>query len=286
MKKYLVTGGSGFIGSYIVEEIKKRGDRAIIYDNKADKRNDVTNLKRLIEVSKGCDGVFHLAAIPSVQYSIENPKETFNINYNGTLNVLEAMRVNKINSLVYSSSSAVYGDQDILPISEKSNLNFKSPYALQKYMGELLCNMYSNLYGIKTVSLRYFNVYGLGQSSQGAYASVIAKFLELNKSSQDLTITGDGEQTRDFVHVTDVARANLISMRNINKANGQVFNIGSGSRTSINTIAKIIGGNIKYIKARIEPKNSLADISKAKEILKWEPKVKFDKGLLKIIKSI
>lgn len=286
MKKYLVTGGSGFIGSYIVEEIKKRGDRAIIYDNKADKRNDVTNLKRLIEVSKGCDGVFHLAAIPSVQYSIENPKETFNINYNGTLNVLEAMRVNKINSLVYSSSSAVYGDQDILPISEKSNLNFKSPYALQKYMGELLCNMYSNLYGIKTVSLRYFNVYGLGQSSQGAYASVIAKFLELNKSSQDLTITGDGEQTRDFVHVTDVARANLISMRNINKANGQAFNIGSGSKISINTIAKIIGGNIKYIKARIEPKNSLADISKAKEILKWEPKVKFDKGLLKIIKSI
>ncbi len=286
MKKYLVTGGAGFIGRNIVDMLLKRGDKVIVYDISNNKDDNILDLKRLRNKMKGCGGVFHLAAIPSVEYSISNPSETFDINLKGTINVLEAMKLSGVNRLVYSSSSAIYGDQDNLPISESADKNYKSPYALQKYMGEMVAEMYNKLYGIKTISLRYFNVYGKGQSSVGAYASVIAKFLDLNTKGKSLTITGDGNQTRDFIHVEDVARANIISMEMIDKIIINSFNIGSGKSVSVNEIADIIGGERKYIESRIEPRNSMADISRAKKLLKWSPKVDFKKGLLNIIKSL
>lgn len=286
MSKYLVTGGAGFIGKYIVDLLVEQGNDVIVYDIAKDKRDDIMDLPRLTRKMKGCDGVFHLAAIPSVQYSITNPEETYQVNLKGTINVLEAMRISGVNNLVYSSSSAVYGDQDVLPINENADKNYKSPYALQKYIGELISKSYTELYGIKVISLRYFNVYGKGQSSEGAYASVIAKFIDLKMSGKPLTITGDGKQTRDFVHVTDVARANVISMKRINKIINDSFNIGSGESISVNEISNIIGGDRVYIDSRIEPKNSKADISKAIKILKWAPKVNFRKGLLNLIKSL
>lgn len=286
MKKYLVTGSSGFIGSYLVKELLRKGNVVITYDIKNKKSEDILNLKNLIRMSRGCDGIFHLAAIPSVQYSLENPEETFDVNLKGTINVLEAVRINKISRVVYSSSSAVYGDQEDFPINENAKCCPKSPYALQKYMGEAVCQMYSTLYNIKTVSLRYFNVYGDGQSSTGAYASVIAKFIKLKKEGKDLTITGDGKQTRDFIHVSDVVNANIKAMNLPFQISSDAFNIGSGIEISVNDIANIIGGKKIYIPSRQEPRKSQANIKKAKKHLDWGPKVIFEKGLLKIIKSI
>ncbi len=286
MKKYLVTGGAGFIGSYIVDALVKSGNEVIVYDIKNNVNDDVCKIENLIKASKGCDGIFHLAAIPSVQYSIENPKETFEVNFTGTVNVLEAARINKIPRVVYSSSSAVYGDQDILPITENAKCSPKSPYAMQKYLGESACTLYSELYGVETVSLRYFNVYGKGQSSAGAYASIVAKFIDLKSKAAPLTITGDGEQTRDFVHVKDVARANITAMSASSEISGSYFNIGSGIKTSVNEIANIFGGVKEYIPERIEPKNSCASIEKAKKYLKWHPEIAFNDGLIELINLV
>ena len=285
MKKYLVTGGSGFIGTYIVNELKKRGHRVIVYDLN-NNGGDICDFKKLLKMSKGCDGIFHLAAIASIPYSIENPEETFKVNFTGTLNVLEACRINKIKRVVFSSSSAVYGVQKVFPIKESDPCCPQNPYAIQKYMSEGICQMYSNLYGVETVCLRYFNVFGKGQSCQGAYAGVIPKFLLLKSKGESLTITGDGKQTRDFVHVTDVVSANLKAMFGPGSLSGQVFNIGSGIETSVNEIADIFGGEKRYVPARMEVKRSLSDSGKAKKILKWTPRVQFKKGLLKIIKSL
>ncbi len=279
MKKYLVTGGAGFIGSYIAKSLESQGHEVIIFDIRKNPKDNVRDLERLKKASEGCDGIFHLAAIASVQYSIDFPQETFAVNFEGTLNVLEAARVNKIRRVVYSSSSAVYGVQKTFPTKEIAECHPQSPYALQKHMSEALLAMYSNLFNVETVALRYFNVYGKGQSSTGAYASVIAKFLDLHKNKKTLTITGDGKQTRDFIHVSDVVKANILAMRAPSSVSGQSFNIGSGERISVNDVARIIGGPIKKIPARIEPKNSCADISKAKKVLKWSPKMPFARGL-------
>ena len=283
MKKYFVTGGAGFIGSYIVNALIDQGHSVFVYDLKSNKEDDIRNLDRLLRGSAGCDGIFHLAAIPSVQFSIENPKETFEVNFTGTLNVLEAARINKIKRVVYSSSSAVYGDQEIFPIKEDANCKPQSPYAVQKYMGEHLCKLYSDLYGVETISLRYFNVYGQGQSSTGAYASVIAKFLSLHSESKPLTITGSGNQTRDFIHVRDVVKANISAMESSTDLSCEYFNIGSGVQTSVNSVAKIFSDPIAYIEARHEPQNSCADISKAERKLGWTPKIDFKDGLGELI---
>lgn len=285
MKKYLVTGGAGFIGSYIVDALKKKGHKAIVYDI-IDGRSDVRDLPSLIKASKGCDGIFHLAAIASIPYSIEYPKETFDVNLNGTLHVLEAARINKIKRVVFSSSSAVYGEQKVFPIQETGPCCPQNPYALHKYMGEALCVMYSNLYKVETISLRYFNVYGKGQSSEGAYAGVIPRFLSFKEKKVPLIITGDGEQTRDFIHVSDVVYANIKAMQAPKALSGHAFNIGSGTETSVNTIASIFGGDKKYVPARMEVKRSLSNFTKARRLLRWSPKIVFQKGLLKTIKSL
>ncbi len=298
MEKVIVTGGAGFIGSHIVDLLIERGYEVHIVDNlssgKKENLNskavfhdiDIREYKKLLPVFKSAKYVFHEAAIPQVQYSIENPIETNDINVNGLLNVLEASRVNKIKKLIFASSSAIYGDQDRMPLVESMTANPISPYGAEKYIGEVYCKLYSEIYNLETVCLRYFNVYGKRQSYEGTYASVIAKFINLFKQGKPLTITGDGRQTRDFVHVSDVALANILAMESSIAWKGEAINIGGKESISVNDIALAIGGEIEYIDARIEPKNSQADISLARKILNWEPMINIYDGIKELKNDI
>ncbi len=289
--KIVVTGGAGFIGSHIVDALIEARHEVHIVDNmsagKPENVNpkatlhilDIRDKEKLIEVFKDAQHVFHEAAMPQVQYSIENPVETNEINVTGTLNVLEASRVNKVKRVIFASSSAIYGDQENLPIVESMLVNPLSPYGAQKYISEVYMKLYAQIYGLETVSLRYFNVYGIRQSASGAYASVIPKFIEFRKKNEPLQITGDGEQTRDFVNIKDVVSANILAMKAGGVGKGEVINIGGGNQYSVNKIAKIIGGEVAYIPPRIEPRKTEAGIAKAKEFLNWEPRVMLEEGI-------
>ena len=219
-----------------------------------------------------------------MQFSIENPIVTNLVNVGGLLNVLEACRINKVKRLIFASSAAIYGDQETLPLVETLEPKPLSPYALQKYIGEKYCELYSQIYNLETVCLRYFNVYGDRQSVNGAYPLVIAKFLELKKQNKPLQIVGDGENTRDYIHVSDIARANILAMKSEKVGKGDVLNIGSGERFSVNQIAKLIGGEIQYLPPRVEPKHIVADIKKAKELLGFEPTISLPDGILELMK--
>ncbi|MDP2788598.1 MAG: NAD-dependent epimerase/dehydratase family protein [bacterium] len=291
MQKVIVTGGAGFIGSHIADRLVADGYEVHIIDNlsigkkenvnpKAIFHNiDIRDYDKLLPVFKDAKYVFHEAAFPQVQYSIENPVETNEINVLGTLNVLEASRVNKVKRVIFASSSAVYGDQATLPITESMEASPLSPYGSQKYIGEVYMKLYAQIYGVETVSLRYFNVYGPRQSASGAYASVIPKFIEFRKKNEPLLVTGDGEQTRDFVNIKDIVSANILAMKGEGIGRGEVLNIGGSNQYSINYIAKLIGGLVSYIPSRIEPRNTQAGISKAKEFLNWEPCVILEEGI-------
>ena len=293
--KVVVTGGAGFIGSHVAKKLIEAGYDVSIIDNllagKVENLHpkakffklDIRNLKNIEPIFKDAKYVFHFAAIPSVQFSIENPQETNDVNIGGTLNVLTAAKNAGVKRVVYSASSSVYGDAKILPITENESAKPKSPYALQKYVGELYCKMFSEIYGLETVCPRYFNVYGDGQPSTGAYASVIAKFLSLKKENKPLTIVGDGNQTRDFVNVDDVAEANILAATSTRVGKGESINIGTGKKYSVKEIAKIIGGETASLPERIEPKDSLADISLAKFLLDWKPKIDLEKGLEELL---
>ncbi len=290
-KKVLVTGGAGFIGSNLVAELQRLGAQVIVVDNLSagDKRRlpagvefqqlDIRDLASLKPAFVGVDYVFHLAALPRVQFSIENPIETSEVNVMGTLNVLEASRLAHVKRVVYSASSSAYGNQAVMPLVEEMTPAPLSPYGLQKLIGEEYCQVWNKVYDLPTVCLRYFNVYGPGQSAEGAYALVIAKFLLQKQNGQSLTITGDGGQTRDFTHVSDVVRANLAAATSSLVGQGEVINIGAGNNQSIKRIAELIGGQIEYVPARLEPKNTLADIRKAKKLLAWEPQVSIEQGI-------
>ena len=182
--------------------------------------------------------------------------------------------------VVYAASSSAYGDQATLPLSEDLPAQPKSPYGLQKYIGELSCRLWSDVYGLSTVSLRYFNVYGPKFDPDGAYALVIGKFLKQKKEGTPLTITGDGTQTRDYTHVHDVVRANLLAAESPNVGKGEVVNIGAGRNVSVNDLAALIGGPSVHIAARLEPHDTLADNRKAKELLGWEPRVRLEDGIM------
>jgi len=291
MNKIIVTGGAGFIGSHIVDALISEGYEVHIVDNlSAGKKEnvnpkavlhviDIRDKEKLIPIFKDAKYVFHEAAFPQVQYSIENPVETNEINVVGTLNVLEASRLNGVKKVIFASSSAIYGDQEILPIVEEMEANPLSPYGAQKYIGEIYMKLYAQIYNVETVCLRYFNVYGPRQSANGAYASVIPKFIEFRKNNEALKITGDGEQTRDFVNVKDVVSANILAMKSEKVGKGEVVNIGGYNQYSINYIASLVGGEISYVPKRIEPRNTQAGISKAKEFLNWEPCVKLEGGI-------
>lgn len=295
MNKVIVTGGAGFIGSHIVDSLIDEGYEVHIVDDMSAGKEDNINPKAILHkvdirnqydlniIFQNTKYVFHEAALPRVQYSIENPVETNEVNVNGLLNVLEASRINKVKRLIFASSSAIYGDPDILPTHEDLKINPLSPYALHKYIGEVYLKLYSKIYNLETVCLRYFNVYGPRFDPDGAYPLVIGYFLKLQKQGKPLSITGDGNQTRDFVHVKDVARANLLAMKSDNVGNGEVINIGAGFRFSINKVAELIGGQVEYVSPRVEPHDTEADIKKAKELLGWSPSISLEEGIKELI---
>ncbi len=283
MAKCLVTGGAGFIGSNLVDKLVERGDEVIIIDNlstgKKENINakarfeqaDIRELKTIQPLFAGVDYVFHLAAFARVQPSIEDPVTANDINLNGTLNVLTAARDAKVKKLVYSASSSAYGDQREMPLREDMPAHPLSPYGLQKYVGELYCRLFSEIYGLPTVSLRYFNVYGSRQLLEGAYCLVMGIFVRQRLNNEAMTITNDGKQRRDFTSVVDAVRANIMAAESGSVGKGEVINIGRGKNYSVNELAEMIGGPTEFIGSRIEPFETLADNSLANELLGWEP---------------
>lgn len=291
MLKILVTGGAGFIGSNLVDELIGEGNEVIIIDNlSAGKKEninsqakfhqvDIRDLDKIKPLFKGVDYVFHLAALISIQFSIDNPSESHDVNLNGTINVLISAREAKVKRVIYSASSSAYGLQDKLPWQENMTPKVLSPYSVQKYVGELYCRSFNLVYGLETVSLRYFNVYGKRQRLEGAYAPVMGIFIRQRLAGEPMTIYGDGEQTRDFTSVVDVVRANILATESKKVGKGEVINIGRGKNYSVNELAKMVGDPVKNLPSRIEVKNSLADNSLAKELLGWEPTVNLPEWL-------
>lgn len=304
MRTYLVTGGAGFIGSHIAEELVKRGYSVRIVDNfLTGKREnlvsfqdkvelidgDVRDLSICREAVKGVDFVLHQAALPSVPRSIEDPFLTNEINVNGTLNILIASRKAKVKKFVFASSSSVYGDDSHLPKKEGIEGTPLSPYALSKLMGEKYCQIFSTLYGLSTICLRYFNIFGPRQDPFSQYAAVIPNFINHILKRKRCTIFGDGEQSRDFTYVSNVVEANLIASE-AQETSGEVFNLGCGSRTTVRFLAEkineIANSNISPFYGKPRPgdiKHSYADISKARKLLKYQPVVSFEEGLERTI---
>ena len=290
-KKCIVTGGAGFIGSNLVDRLVKDGHEVHIIDDLSTgsqynlnpqarfhrKDLSVSNYNDLFE---DVDVVFHLAAKARVQPSIENPHTFHDKNVNGLVNVLEACRIHKVKRLVFSSSSSVYGNVDQLPTPEEFGKNPMSPYALHKLVGEQYCKLYSELYGIETICLRYFNVYGERQLLEGAYCLVMGIFAQQKLEGKPMTIRGDGEQRRDFTYVGDVVdanvRAGMMENNHPQLFDGEAFNIGNGDNRSVNQIADLIGGDRVNVDPVIEPKETLADNSKAREYLGWKPTTKIE----------
>lgn len=294
-QKIVVSGGAGFIGSHIVRACLERGDEVHVIDTYAAPRNearldaravyheaDVRQYDAIAPVIAGAAVIFHEAALPSVQFSIEHPLETFAVNVIGTLNVLRAAQEGGAGRVVAASSAAVYGDQAIMPLTERMTPAPKSPYGLHKQMLELLNKSWSELYCVPTVSLRYFNVYGPHMGSDGAYALAIAKFLRQRQEGKPITIWGDGSHTRDFVHVRDIARANLLAAQSPKVGKGEVLNIGSGRNTSVADLAALIGGPVVHEEERLEPRDALADVSLARELLGWSAEVPFEEGIAEL----
>ncbi len=292
----VVVGGAGFIGSHITDALVECGYAVHIIDNLSGGKKENLNPKAVFHnadirksesikpLIKGAKFVFHLAALPRVQYSIEHPAETHEVNVTGTLNVLIAAKEGGVKRVIYSASSSAYGDQKKMPLIENMSPMPKSPYGLQKYIGELYCRMWSEVYGVETVSLRYFNVYGPRMNPDGAYALAIGKFLKQKKEGTPLTIWGDGTQTRDFTHVSDVVRANLLATESKKVGKGEVINIGAGRNFSVNELAELIGGKVVHTPPRIEPHDTLADNSLAKKLLGWSPQVSLEDGIAELKK--
>lgn len=298
MSTYLITGGAGFIGSNLAEELLHLGHRVRIVDNfSTGKREniqagcevfhvDFTDIEAIRPAFEGVDGVFHMGARPSVPFSIEDPIESTKINIMGTVNVLEASRLAKVKRVVYSASSSAYGIQPELPQRTDMPTNPLSPYALQKLTGEEFCKQYAKHFGLETVSLRYFNVYGPRMNDVGAYVPVFTFFIRQKKSGQPLTIFGDGEQSRDFTHVSDVVQANIKAMQSSQVGKGEVLNAGAGGNTTINQVAKLFGGPVQYLPAREgDVPRSQADISETRSRIGYEPKVAFKDGLREVLKA-
>ena len=300
MKKCLVTGGAGFIGSNLAERLLGDGVQVRVLDNLTSgfmenlepflgaiefKQGDVRDLDTLQEVMDGVEVVFHQGAVVSVPQSVEDPIEAAMVNDLGTLHVLEAARRAGVGRIVFASSCAVYGDLPHLPKRETMETRPLSPYAASKLHGETYASLYSDLYGLETVSLRYFNVYGPKQDPTSPYSGVISIFLDRAVQGKRPTIFGDGEQFRDFVYVADVVEANLLAAYREDIA-GAVINIGTGSSVTVNnlweTISQFTGVEGEPERAEERPgdiRESVADISRARELLAYEPQYSFNEGL-------
>lgn len=296
----VVTGGCGFIGSHIVDALVRDGCEVAVLDDLSTGNleylnpaaelveGSVADAEAVLAAVAGATWVFHLAALPRVQQSVDDPIGTHAVNVNGTLNVLQAAREHGVERVVVSSSSSVYGDQETHLMTEDLAPNPLSPYGLHKLIGEQYADLFAALFGMQIVSLRYFNVYGPRQSAEGAYALVIPHFLRLRDEGKPLTVYGDGCQTRDYVHVEDVARAN------INAANSELpqgravaLNVGSGEETSVNEIAAMVGGDVEHIfpnpRGAFEELRKCADTSRAKQVISWEPGILLAEGIKSVL---
>src|SRR5579885_3219654 len=293
----LVTGGAGFIGSNLVDELVARGITVRVIDafltGKRENLNpraelveaDIRDLEAIRPAFSGVDCVFHTAALARVPLSIDKPIETHAVNATGTLNVLVAARDAGVRRFVNSGSSAVYGDQPVLPLCETITPSPLNPYGLQKYIGEYYTRLFHQFYGMQTLTLRYFNVFGRRMATEGAYVTVINVFMRQRKAGEPLTINGDGEQTRDFTHVTDVVRANLLAM-DCAIADGRAINVGAGNNVSINDVARLIGGPVEHRPPRPgDPRHTLADNSQAREVLGWNPTVALRDGVAELMRE-
>lgn len=281
-QKAVVTGGEGFIGAHLCENLRQEGFEVEPFDIKSGK--DIRDTDALRRSFTGATYVFHTAALPRVQYSIEHPEETNDVNVNGTLSVLLAARDAGVKKVVHSASSSAYGNSTVMPLKESLPAHPISPYGLQKYIGELYCRLFSDVYQLPTVSLRYFNVYGPGADPNGAYALVVAKFIKQRMEGKSMTVTGDGTQTRDYTHVRDVVRANVLAAKSERVGKGEVLNIGAGHNTSVNQVAALIGGPVEHIAPRLEPHDTRADNTLAKKLLGWEPQVHLEEGIAELKK--
>ena len=300
-KRVLVTGGAGFIGSHLVRGLLKANHEVSVLDNYLTgkrenlteiKNNlatiheaDIRNLDACYKATEGKDAVFHLAALPSVPRSISHPLLSNEINIGGTLNMLLAAKENRVTHFVFASSSSVYGDTPTLPKTETMPASPLSPYALQKLAGEQYCKIFANLYGMQTVSLRYFNIFGPRQDPNSQYAAVVPLFMTAIMEGHPVTIFGDGEQTRDFTYVDNVVHANILALK-ANLLTGQSVNIACEGRFSINDLLALIetktGKKAKRTNAAPRPgdvRDSNAAVSLAKNLLGYEPKVLVAEGI-------
>jgi UDP-glucose 4-epimerase len=301
--KYVVTGGAGFIGSHIVEALAESHRVVIIDDFSSGKTVNLKGLPNSVEMFRGsvtdpallqkafedADGVFHHGAIASVAQSVYNPRATHEANTTGTLNVLLAARDCGVRKVVFASTSAVYGNDPILPKREDMVPVPLSPYAVSKLTGEYYCKVFTDLYGLKTVSLRYFNVYGPRQDPNSDYAAVIPKFITRLLDAKPPVIYGDGKQTRDFIYVMDIVQANILAMQS--PVNG-IFNIGSGEQIDLNELARMLADilNVKLSPIYEKPRegdihDSVADISCARKLLGFSPRFTLKAGLVDTIES-
>tara|TARA_R110000824_G_scaffold69822_2_gene179687 strand:- start:6458 stop:7354 length:897 start_codon:yes stop_codon:yes gene_type:complete len=284
----LVTGGCGFIGSHIVNRLVSLGHNVRVLDDKSAESNEkfpvnsraqyhyasIRNYDEIVDLFANVDNVFHLAAESRIGPCIDHPQNACLTNVLGTCNVLQASREKGVKKFIYSGTSSAYGLANKPPLKEDMPRDCLNPYAVTKTAGEDLAKMYYTLWGLKTVSFRYFNVYGEGQPHTGQYAPVIGIFLRQLKEKGSLTIVGDGLQSRDFVYINDVVDANMLAMEtDKEEAFGEVFNIGSGSNISILDIANLISDNHEFQPSRLgEAQHTIADITKAKEVLGFNPK--------------
>ena len=300
MARYVVTGGGGFIGSHIVEELVRRDETVTVIDNFSTGKHenvepfeddievieaDIAEAKNLTQFLKGADYVIHQAAIPSVPKSIIDPVKSHNANVNGTLRLLVACREAGVKRVVYASSSSLYGDSPTLPKHEGMMPNPLSPYGAQKLFAEMYCQVFTRAYGLETVALRYFNVFGPRQDATSQYSGVLALFIPAVLQDRRPTIYGDGLQSRDFTFVKNVVEANLLACKAPAVA-GEVFNVACGDRITVismlQQINKITGKDIAPIYGDLRKgdiKHSQADVTRAKERLGYQPKVSFEEGL-------
>lgn len=304
--KALVTGGAGFIGSHIVDRLLSDGHEVVVLDDFSTGHRsnlpeddsltivegDISNFDTVKQCMQGIDWVFHKAAVASVPKTVNDPVGSSLVNYQGTLHLLEAARNNDVKRFVFASSAALYGDEPTLPKIETMCPVTLSPYAVDKLASESACGMYTKLYGLETVCLRYFNVYGPKQDPSSPYSGVISIFTDKLKNKQIPSIFGDGEQTRDFVFVSDVVEANMKAVTTENCA-GQIFNIATGNKITLNDLLKLLSDiysiefNVNYGEVRQgDIKDSYAAIDKANSILKWKPSVELKQGLKLLCESL
>lgn len=296
MTKSLVTGGCGFIGSHLVNRLVDLGHEVIVLDrvHPKDKNNKAKyylqnlseNYIKYLHFFEGVDNVFHLASEVSIPYCVEKPNESMANNTLSTMNVLECSRIHNVDKFMFSSTSAVYGNTMFIPSYETNQIECLNTYSISKYTGEQLCKMYYELYNLKTISFRYFNVFGEGQHKTGQYAPVMSIFMRQKKNKEALTIIGQGYQTRDFIHVSDVVHANILASQKDLESYGEVFNVGTGEGTEIQKIADLISDyQINVPERPGEVLHSRANIEKIKNQLGWNYSVNVLNWIEKSLKN-